>query len=52
MSWWLELPKEGLPEGWVRALGVSRMWDALSEAEVTPHGGQVVLPPYARVWLL
>lgn len=41
-----------LPEGWVRALGVSRMWDALSEAEVKPHGGQVVLPPYARVWLL
>ncbi|HLQ20039.1 MAG TPA: amylosucrase [Tabrizicola sp.] len=40
-----------LPEGWARALGVSRMWDALSEAEVTPHGGQVVLPPYARVWL-
>lgn len=40
-----------LPEGWVRALGAGRMWDALSEAEVTPHGGQVVLPPYARVWL-
>lgn len=41
-----------LPEGWVRALGVQRMWDALSEAEVHPHGGQVVLPPYARVWLV
>ncbi len=41
-----------LPEGWVRALGVSRMWDALSEAEVALHGGQVVLPPYGRVWLL
>lgn len=40
-----------LPEGWVRALGATRMWDALSQAEVTPHGGQVVLPPYARVWL-
>lgn len=40
-----------LPEGWVRDLGASRMWDALSEAEVVPHGGQVVLPPYARVWL-
>ncbi|MDZ4088929.1 MAG: alpha-amylase family protein [Tabrizicola sp.] len=40
-----------LPEGWVRALGVSRMWDELSEAEVGLHGGQVVLPPYARVWL-
>jgi amylosucrase len=40
-----------LPEGIVRGLGVSRMWDALSEAPVQPHGGQVVLPPYARVWL-
>lgn len=41
-----------LPEGWVRALGVSRMWDELSQAEVGLHGGQVVLPPYARVWLV
>lgn len=41
-----------LPEGWVRAMGASRLWDALSEAPVQPHGGQVVLPPYARVWLL
>ena len=41
-----------LPEGWVRAMGATRMWDALSEAEVATHGGQVVLPPYARVWLL
>lgn len=40
-----------LPEAWVRGLGVSRMWDELSQAEVVPHGGQVVLPPYARVWL-
>jgi amylosucrase len=40
-----------LPEPWVRGLGVSRMWDALSEAPVAPHGGQIVLPPYARVWL-
>lgn len=40
-----------LPEPWVRAQGVTRMWDELSEAEVIPHGGQVVLPPYARVWL-
>lgn len=40
-----------LPEGWVRDLGASRMWDELSEAEVGLHGGQVVLPPYARVWL-
>jgi amylosucrase len=40
-----------LPEAWVRGLGVGRMWDALSEAEVTPHGGLVALPPYARVWL-
>jgi amylosucrase len=40
-----------LPEGWVRALGVHGMWDALSGAGVTTHAGQVVLPPYARVWL-
>ncbi|NHB75846.1 amylosucrase [Rhodobacter calidifons] len=40
-----------LPEPRVRALGVVRLWDALSEAEVTPHDGQIVLPPYARVWL-
>ncbi|MCU0904484.1 MAG: alpha-amylase family protein [Tabrizicola sp.] len=40
-----------LPEGWVRGLGVTRMWDALSDALVTPHHGQIALPPYARVWL-
>lgn len=40
-----------LPEAFVRGLGVSRMWDVLSEAPVQPHAGQVVLPPYARVWL-
>ena len=40
-----------LPEPLVRSLGVSKMWDALSEAEVIPHHGQIALPPYARVWL-
>lgn len=42
---------QNLPEAWVRAQGVGRMWDALSDAPVTPHHGQIALPPYARVWL-
>jgi amylosucrase len=42
---------QNLPEGWARSLGVSLMHDALSDAPVTPHGGQIALPPYARVWL-
>lgn len=40
-----------LPEPWVRALGVTALRDELSDATVTPHAGQVVLPPYGRVWL-
>ncbi len=40
-----------LPEGWARAQGASHMVDALSENPVTPHGGELVLPPQARVWL-
>lgn len=40
-----------LPEPWVRALGVTALRDELSDAVVTPHAGQVVLPPYGRVWL-
>lgn len=42
---------QDLPEAWARDQGVSRMWDALSDAPVTPHHGQIALPPYARVWL-
>ncbi|MFN4194043.1 MAG: alpha-amylase family glycosyl hydrolase [Tabrizicola sp.] len=40
-----------LPEPWVRVLGVTALRDELSDATVTPHGGQIVLPPYGRVWL-
>jgi amylosucrase len=40
-----------LPEAWTRALGVTRLHDALSDAAVLPHGRQIALPPYARVWL-
>jgi amylosucrase len=42
---------QNLPEHWARALGADRMHDALSDAPVTPHNGQIALPPYARVWL-
>ncbi len=38
-------------EGAARALGVTAMHDALSDQPVETHGGQIVLPPYARVWL-
>jgi hypothetical protein len=30
---------------------VRAMHDALSDQRVETHGGKVVLPPYARVWL-
>jgi amylosucrase len=40
-----------LPESWARDLGVTNMHDALSDAPVVPHHGQIALPPYARVWL-
>jgi amylosucrase len=40
-----------LPDAWVRSLGVSAFHDALSDTHVEPHNGQIVLPPYARVWL-
>ncbi len=42
---------KNVPEAWARAQGISRMEDALSEYPVQSHGGQIVLPPYARVWL-
>lgn len=41
-----------VPEAWVRAQGVTRMWDELSDALVEAHHGNVVLPPYARVWMV
>jgi amylosucrase len=40
-----------LPEAVVRSLGVSAFHDALSDAHVEAHHGQIALPPYARVWL-
>jgi amylosucrase len=40
-----------LSEGWARAQGAVHLADALSESPVTPHGGEIVLPPQARVWL-
>ena len=41
-----------VPEGWARALGVGEMRDLLSDQRVETHHGQIVLPPYARVWLV
>jgi len=41
-----------LPEEWVRAQGVGAMHDALSDAPVEVHHGNVALPPYARAWLI
>jgi amylosucrase len=38
-------------EAWVRSAGVTALHDSLSDQRVEAHGGQVVLPPYARVWL-
>ncbi len=40
-----------LPEGWLRAEGAQAMHDALSDAPVALHHGNLALPPYARVWL-
>jgi amylosucrase len=42
---------QNLPEAAVRAEGVTLMHDALSDAPVTAHHGQIALPPFARVWL-
>lgn len=40
-----------LPEAAARAQGVTLMHDALSNAPVAAHDGQIALPPFARVWL-
>jgi amylosucrase len=40
-----------VPEGWAREQGVTRMHDELSNHPVETHHGNIVLPPYARVWL-
>ena len=34
-----------------RSLGVQGLHDALSDQPVETHQGQIILPPYARVWL-
>jgi amylosucrase len=40
-----------LPVAWAQELGVTGLHDALSDQPVTPHGANIALPPYARVWL-
>ena len=40
-----------LPEAWLRAQGVTALYDALSNAQVPVYDGNIALPPYARVWL-
>ena len=40
-----------VPEAWARTQGVVRMHDELSNHPVETHHGNIVLPPYARVWL-
>ena len=42
---------QSIPETWARAQGVTALHDALSDSAVGTHVGQIVLPPYARVWL-
>lgn len=40
-----------VPAAWAREQGVTRMHDELSNHPVETHHGNIVLPPYARVWL-
>jgi amylosucrase len=41
-----------VPVGWVTGLGVTGLHDALSDRPALPHGPNLALPPYARVWLV
>jgi amylosucrase len=41
-----------LPAALVRAQGVQRLHDALSDAPVSLHNGTIALSPQARVWLV
>ncbi|MDJ1006489.1 MAG: alpha-amylase family protein [Paracoccaceae bacterium] len=41
----------GLAGDWVIAQGVRDLHDALSDAPVALTGGDIALPPYARLWL-
>lgn len=40
-----------IPADWLRAQGATRMRDLLSDHDVVLHDAQLVLLPYARVWL-
>ena len=40
-----------IPEGFAKAQGITQMHDALSDAPVVAHHGNIALPPFARVWL-
>lgn len=40
-----------LPADWAHAQGATGLHDALSDARVETHHGNIALPPYARVWL-
>jgi amylosucrase len=40
-----------LPLAWVQGLGIAGLHDALSDGPVAPHGENLALPPYARLWL-
>jgi len=41
----------GAPGSWATGQGVGALHDALSDAPVTLTGGDIALPPYARLWL-
>ena len=40
-----------VPVAWAQGLGVAGLHDELSDQPVVPHGANIALPPYARVWL-
>ncbi len=40
-----------IPGAWLRAQGVTRWHDALSDQAVMLHDDHLALPPFARVWL-
>ena len=43
---------QSIPASWVEAAGVVQWHDLLSDRPVRLHDGQLVLLPYARVWLV
>ena len=42
----------GLPSSWARLQGATRFEDALSGQSVALHADKIILPPYARLWLV